>query len=947
MPRAASSAKALALRERRARIERRGATRKSLERASADGRADVPGLRLATVEHTRFIVGLQRELNALIREQLGNLIERVGAADVGRTDRLDAVGDEVKAAVGTTRAAILDRIKPERLLIGVAKSGKNVFVSNRKRYAKSGFALLGINDLPPKSEAALLSSWTQENIQLIKGVNEEQLNKLEALFMRSSRDGARASDITSEVSTIMGSSLSRAKLIAYDQIGKLNGQLDRLKQTNIGVTHYIWRSSQDEAVRKTHKKFNGQRYAWESGSPEGHPGQPVRCRCIADPDLDAFLQDIAKPPPIDSKKGALKKKKAALAAAKKKAAEEQKAAEAKKKKAEALAAKKKAEAEAKKKAAAEAKAKAEAEAKAKAAAEAKAKALEEKNAAIAKAAIEKKKKAENKKLLDAGKPPKHLLPIDKTKFEVKTIPGSGIEWHDVHDKATGKKVAFAKKKGVSQMLHVNPPEWLSKKGWLDKAWDPNTPGHADIAYEYARLVGEQIAKQASKNGVPKPSTVQQAVKAAVPKAKPGTSQNAWSKKWKGAHRPVVSGTPESEFKARWSTDEAGAGIATDGNWIEDFSVTYQTEGADLVARFKVNHFREKDFRALMDKAGDVKTKASFSFVGQNGKRVRAPGVDAVRVAKLGRARVSHVLGAKDGGRLAAMHNVVEIRVPKTSTRAKAFEQIQATFKKLGIDATTPDAKAVDAWKRVRLLNYYDRESANMLTHFNGQRDQLDMMWENFANAEMERIAKDITVREVTPGRVAAYSEQLAKEFTEAGVTHLQHDANMDPVDLMDLIFVKDKSNSGLLSSKERYSRGKFTEGMSTSTDFRTGGADSVFVRAQTNAPGTNPQGARVRFEIDPSELGRMDVYAFNSDQYGRAGEANIKSRLTVDMVKGLAKKKGFRHGNEFMFRHGIPKTSIRRVRVAPFERDRVIAHLKNNGVTEVNGVPVEEFVHGG
>ncbi len=53
-------------------------------------------------------------------------------------------------------------------------------------------------------------------------------------------------DVKSLKSTI---SNSRAKLLARDQVGKLNGRLTQRRQQDIGVEMYIWSTSRDERMR--------------------------------------------------------------------------------------------------------------------------------------------------------------------------------------------------------------------------------------------------------------------------------------------------------------------------------------------------------------------------------------------------------------------------------------------------------------------------------------------------------------------------------------------------------------------------------------------------------------------------------------------------------------------------------------------------------------------------
>ncbi|WP_241971166.1 minor capsid protein [Actinobacillus lignieresii] len=67
-----------------------------------------------------------------------------------------------------------------------------------------------------------------------------------------------------EVKELTGVTSKRARLIARDQIGKLNARLTQLRQQQIGVKSYIWRTSLDERVRKWHKSREGERFDWDA-----------------------------------------------------------------------------------------------------------------------------------------------------------------------------------------------------------------------------------------------------------------------------------------------------------------------------------------------------------------------------------------------------------------------------------------------------------------------------------------------------------------------------------------------------------------------------------------------------------------------------------------------------------------------------------------------------------
>ena len=82
---------------------------------------------------------------------------------------------------------------------------------------------------------------------------------------------------------------NRANLIARDQINKLNGQVNAIRQQNVGITHYIWRTADDDRVRPTHNARDDKKFAWDKPPSDGHPGEPINCRCYAEPVFDNLL----------------------------------------------------------------------------------------------------------------------------------------------------------------------------------------------------------------------------------------------------------------------------------------------------------------------------------------------------------------------------------------------------------------------------------------------------------------------------------------------------------------------------------------------------------------------------------------------------------------------------------------------------------------------------------
>lgn len=270
--------------ERAKRLRQARITPKDITKEQAQKSKTPRGLE---IRYSAFLTRIQKEVNKQIRAELAPLLKTILAL------RQDAIDDIVKQTFETALRVnnVIDKfLDPGRLVAGVTKQGRDITAFNAKKYDKKVYRILGLNNLPAGVELGIVNGWTIENIELIKDVNVEQVQKIRALMFRSVRDGARASDITSAIAKIMRSSVNRAALIARDQTLKLNGQLDRVKQQNAGLDRYIWRTSKDERVRAKHQAREGKSYTWKSGPPGGsHPGQEVQCRCTAEPDLEALL----------------------------------------------------------------------------------------------------------------------------------------------------------------------------------------------------------------------------------------------------------------------------------------------------------------------------------------------------------------------------------------------------------------------------------------------------------------------------------------------------------------------------------------------------------------------------------------------------------------------------------------------------------------------------------
>lgn len=159
-------------------------------------------------------------------------------------------------------------------------------------------------------EADLLSAAVSENVNLIRGLSTQYIDRMQSAIM-ASRNGTLEGSLADVLSEISGITKNRAKLIARDQANKIHGTVTKIRSQTMGSVGYQWRNQRDERVRgnpsgmypnvsseKNHWIREGQYFLWQSSAnppaaPDGYPfrqppedgfpGYAVNCRCFAAP----------------------------------------------------------------------------------------------------------------------------------------------------------------------------------------------------------------------------------------------------------------------------------------------------------------------------------------------------------------------------------------------------------------------------------------------------------------------------------------------------------------------------------------------------------------------------------------------------------------------------------------------------------------------------------------
>lgn len=233
----------------------------------------------ATVESRDDVFGL--ELRELIKAEQARLDKIYG--DVG--------GPQVRAMI--------------------TDIGGDVSAWNLKQLGKFTKDILGVEFFVTEPwEVEVIEAWSETNFELIKSLSQEYIKTVNTLVSEGVQFGKTANEIMAGIrATNKQIEGWRSRLIARDQVGKLNGALTKRRSTDAGIDMYIWMTANDERVRSKHKTLNNKVCKWGNSSVYsddkgktwkkrsgdmfiGIPGQDIQCRCTSQPYFDDMIAEI-------------------------------------------------------------------------------------------------------------------------------------------------------------------------------------------------------------------------------------------------------------------------------------------------------------------------------------------------------------------------------------------------------------------------------------------------------------------------------------------------------------------------------------------------------------------------------------------------------------------------------------------------------------------------------
>lgn len=198
--------------------------------------------------------------------------------DVDVPDEIDDIFAQIQGDLDLIRDA--ERVAQGTATAVNARNAQNV---REQLEAVFGQRLL-ISDNPMRET---IRGFVQENVELIRTIPQGHLSRVRNAVIRGLNAGQTIEQIGSEIERITRATETQALTIARDQVQKLDGTLTRLRQTELGIRRYIWRTVGDDRVRPKHADRDGRSFSWSSPPSDGHPGQPINCRCVALPDIQS------------------------------------------------------------------------------------------------------------------------------------------------------------------------------------------------------------------------------------------------------------------------------------------------------------------------------------------------------------------------------------------------------------------------------------------------------------------------------------------------------------------------------------------------------------------------------------------------------------------------------------------------------------------------------------
>ena len=254
----------------------------------------VKSLKLLERQYQKVLNKLGKTLINAIRIELYPFLKSSESSYVidGVSNQLQLIFEKLNRQFTGTIVAGFANLTAEQMVQRTMEVNKQKFDKNVHRATGvdlgSVIANEGLDDFVKLS--------VNKNIQLITNIPEDYLKQIEVIVNNGVVSGARFSTIAKQISGIKGANSklgNRIGTIARNEVQTINAQITLRRSQNLGITKGIYRTSQDERVRKCHAELNGVEYLLKKGAYSKtckkyiQPGvTDINCRCSYSPIIE-------------------------------------------------------------------------------------------------------------------------------------------------------------------------------------------------------------------------------------------------------------------------------------------------------------------------------------------------------------------------------------------------------------------------------------------------------------------------------------------------------------------------------------------------------------------------------------------------------------------------------------------------------------------------------------
>lgn len=212
------------------------------------------------------------------------------------------------------------------ILMGLNQTAEQLKAHEDKQFQKqlqNGIGVSFQTNAPwwPNTKA----TWAGNNYNLIVSNARNYVNQINNLAEQAVVNGWSPKQLQEQIKKASnGLSDKKCRLLARDQIGKLQGQVAEAQMEEIGLEMYIWDTSGDERVRgnpagkyptavPSHYVMDGLLCRWDDATVYSkdngktwidrpanavklHPGQDIQCRCVALAYIPELLSEVSAEP---------------------------------------------------------------------------------------------------------------------------------------------------------------------------------------------------------------------------------------------------------------------------------------------------------------------------------------------------------------------------------------------------------------------------------------------------------------------------------------------------------------------------------------------------------------------------------------------------------------------------------------------------------------------------